>query len=613
MMLLALVLVIGVCGGVGAAAEPQDTAVQIQKLQNDLFKLETEMRKNAAVQEMKIENSNDRLVEVKDWVTNRENVSTYWYYALMFCSGIMGIYMAGVAVWFTINNRQNRAELKAETKEAKESFEKEIKETLNEIKGNAEHQKETIEKDKKEFEEKLNKLFDEKKNEINILKEECQDLKEECGKLKDRCKFNADQSDEILEEHQEKVRNIKYDNKIEDMDDETKEAVEDVASSKSEEFFTSLKARALKHEMNEQWDKALRIWQTIEQEFPDHGETNFKIGNLYQQMYKQESDPKVKSEYFEKSSHHYREATIEDPKDTAAWNNWALLLADRAKQANGEEKLKLWNEAADKYKKATDINPKLSAAWYNWALLLADRAKQANGEEKLKLWNEAEDKYKKTTDISQDDFNTWNNWAVLLTEKAKQANEEDRLKLWDRAEDKFNKATDINPEDFKAWNNWALLLADRAKQANGEEKITLWNNAEDKYKKATDIKPELYGVWYNWAILLASKATVDPQNIDNNLLEQAKEKALRAEEILEGKGAYNLACIASLQSQFEDCKKWLLARKNSELGFPPCNHLRSDTDFDNIRNHPDYKDWFNDFVEQLCKEEQDKPDATDSE
>ncbi|WP_419784163.1 TPR end-of-group domain-containing protein [Maridesulfovibrio sp.] len=773
MMLLALVLVIGVCGGLGAAEKSAEktTPEQINKIERKLFSIESDIVeiKNYQIKnsgQMWFERTKDQAETAKDWTDSHKVIVDDFYYTLIWISAIAAVIIGLLAIIFQRQQKsialenQNKLVLKVEeitndlkkqSHKSKKEFDGEIAQTIEDIKLNASEHKETIENDKKEFEEKLNKLFDAKKNEINILKKECEDLKEECGKLKDRCKFNADQSDEILEKHQDKVRSIKSDNKIEDMDDETKEAVEDVASSKSEEFFTRLKARALKHEMDKQWDQALQVWLTITQEFPDNYENKFKIGYLYQQMFNQEPEPKSQSEHFEKSSHYYREATIEAPKAPPVWNNWGTLLANRAKQTTGEEKVELWNKAEEKFKKATDVNPELSEPWNNWAVLLADRAKQTTGEEKeelwdkaeekyktatdvqpdypkgwynwanllgdrakqanggdrLELWDEAEDKYQKATDIKPEFSEAWCNWALLLADRAKQANGENRKDIWDKAEEKFKKTTDIKPEDPEAWfywallladrakqtngkereelwdkaeeqykkvtdinpeysaawNNWALLLDDRASQANGDERLKLWDKAEQKYKKATDIKPEYSNAWYNWAVLLAekanqaneedrlklwdkaeekfkkttdikpevydawnnwasvltSKATVDLQNIDTNLLDRAKEKALRSEDILEGNGAYNLACITSLQNNFEECKQWLIKSKEIGVNLPPCEHLKSDPDLDNIRTHPDYKDWFNDFVEQVCQEEQEaaakqaEQDETDSE
>ncbi len=663
MMLLALVLVIGVCGGVGAAAKSK---TELQLLQEEVKVLKEELNDVRDRQKLSdgrawYERAKLQLDHTKEWVGTEQRNIEQWYESLTHFTTIGGILVGlfGIGITFFSYNTARKQRIDAE--KAKKDLDKEIEDFQKEAgtKKEALEAEQTAIADKQiKIQELLDKL-EGKEQELNELivskSKEISDHADHCEEMAAKCDANLGKTDNAATEALEIVG--KLNGEMKDSNEEEKKAVIKASENEPEKLFKSLKAKALAHELNKEWKQALQIWQTIEQEFPDNYENKFKIGYLYAEMYDQETTPQIKSEYFEKSSHSYQEATIEDPVNSAAWNNWALLLANRAKQTTGEEKVELWDKAEEKYKKATDIQPEYSKGWYNWANLLGDRAKQANGEDRLELWDEAEDKYqkttdikpefsdawcnwalllanraehttgeekvelwdkaeekfKKTTDIKPEDSEAWCKWALLLADRAKQTNEKEREELWDKAEEKYKKATDINPDYSEAWNNWAVLLANRAEHTTGEEKVGLWDKAEEKFKKATDFNPEYSEAWNNWAILLISKATVDPQNIDTNFLEQAKEKALRSENILEGNGAYNLACITSLQNNFDECKQWLIKSKEIGVNLPPCNHLKSDSDFDKLRTHPDYKDWFNDFVEQVCQEEQGKPDATDSE
>jgi len=587
MMLLALVLVIGVCGGVGAAATKTTQPVhdtRINTLEKKISELETELRAVRDEQlkqngQMWYERAKLQLDHTKEWVGTEQKNIEQWYESLTHFTTIGGILVGlfGIGITFFSYNTARKQRIDAE--KAKKDLDKEIEDFQKE----AGTKKEALEAEQIAIADKQIKIrelldkLEEKEKELNDLialkSKEISDHVVHCEKMADICNANVGKTNDAAAEAFDIVENLHEE--MTKSSEKEKAAVKKAAETEPKNMFKSLKAKALAHELNEEWKQALQIWQTIEQESPEHTENNFKVGYLYHEMFNQESDQDIKSEYFEKSSHYYREAIIEDPKALPVWNNWGTLLANRARQTTGEEKVELWNKAEEKFKKATDVNPELSEPWNNWAVLLADRAKQTTGEEKEELWDKAEEKYKT--------------------------------------------ATDVQPDYPKGWYNWASLLASKAKQTTGQERVELWDKAEEKYKKATDIKPEYSAAWNNWASLLASKAAVDPQNIDASLLKQAKVKALRAEEITEGFGAYNLACITSLQNNFDECKQWLIKSKEIGTHFVDCNHLKTDTDLENLRKHPDSKDWFNDFVEQVCQEEQEaaareaEQDETDSE
>ncbi|ACS78658.1 hypothetical protein [Maridesulfovibrio salexigens] len=419
-MMLALVLVLGVCGGVGAAIEAPATAREVQELRNKIFKLEVEIKNSDATQKLQIQNSNDRLEEVKDWVTNRENVSTYWYYALMFCSGVIGLYMAGIAAWFTRSNKQNRTELKAETKEAKEAFDKEISATILELRKNAEEHKQNIDKDKNEFKKELERLISEKRKQLN-------ELVAQCNKMQRVCEQNAYRTGEVLDEAELKVKEYSENLTDEKMDEKTKEAIKDVANRSSAFAPFRMKAKAFLHECFGEYDKAITIWKAIAQENPKEIASSFKLAQLYSKR--------------------------------------AQLTLDKQK-------------AKESYIKA---------------------------------------------------------------------------------------------------NNF--------------------------YEKATLLLPDNATIWTNWGNNLIKLASLYPE-LDFEFLNTGKEKCKHAEAIKEGSGAYNLSCIAAMQNNLEECKQLLTKSKKFAVSLPPCNHIKSAPDLDNIRNHPDYKDWFQDFVEQVCQEEQ---------
>ena len=65
-------------------------------------------------------------------------------------------------------------------------------------------------------------------------------------------------------------------------------------------------------------------------------------------------------------------------------------------------------------------------------------------------------------------------------------------------------------------------------------------------------------------------------------------------DILPGKGAYDLVCINSIQKNFEEAKRWLEVSYESGT-LPTLEHLENDTDLDNLRDFQ----WFKEFLKML--------------
>jgi len=78
------------------------------------------------------------------------------------------------------------------------------------------------------------------------------------------------------------------------------------------------------------------------------------------------------------------------------------------------------------------------------------------------------------------------------------------------------------------------------------------------------------------------------------LLIRAEEILLKAEDIKEGTGSYNLACAYSLLGDDTACLNWL--QKSRGTGrLPNREHLENDKDLDPVRD----KQWFKDFLKDI--------------
>jgi hypothetical protein len=122
----------------------------------------------------------------------------------------------------------------------------------------------------------------------------------------------------------------------------------------------------------------------------------------------------------------------------------------------------------------------------------------------------------------------------------------------------------------------------------------LFRQAGEKYVEAVKVMPDKREAFEDGGSTLILRHTVFVENKKNKLLHQAKEILLKAEASKEGSSSYNLARVCALNSEGDECRKWLI--KSKERGdLPSREHLKQDPDFENIR----HKQWFKDFLKDL--------------
>lgn len=145
----------------------------------------------------------------------------------------------------------------------------------------------------------------------------------------------------------------------------------------------------------------------------------------------------------------YRIATTIDPSYAEAYNNWAQVLSEMAKQKNDR---KLYEESCDKAKIAAEQDPKNPTYFNNWGIALFDLASIDNDEH---LFEESCDKYKRATKLDPTYAEAFNNWGTTLFEVAKIKNSlaTDSTVI----EDKFLRAEELN--EGEAAYNLACLYA----------------------------------------------------------------------------------------------------------------------------------------------------------
>ncbi len=158
--------------------------------------------------------------------------------------------------------------------------------------------------------------------------------------------------------------------------------------------------------------------------------------------------------------------------------------------------------------------------------------------------------------------------------------------------------TNIPPE-LRETVAWAFVasgsaLADQAEMKSDLEAKSLYEQAYEKYARASAIEPSMSQVLFNWGTTLIDQAKTKSNVEAEELFDRAVEKLKKGNQIKSGDGSYNLACIASLRGQQEECRKWLADSKNHEQ-LPTKKHLEGDSDLNNMRD----KQWFKDFLDSL--------------
>ncbi len=245
-----------------------------------------------------------------------------------------------------------------------------------------------------------------------------------------------------------------------------------------------------------------------------------------------------------------------------------------------------YRKSAECWGKIIKLNSSDDMAYYNWGNALSEMAKKKEGSEAEQFFNQAFEKFAKAVKIKPDDNMAYNNWGLALSGLARKKDGKEAEQLFNQAIEKFAKAVEIKPDDNTAYLNWGLALSGLARKKEGNKAEQLFNQAIEKFAKTVAIKQDDNDVYYNWGGVLLELWKVKGCK-DKRLLDEAKEKCLKAEGIKEGTGAYNLACAFALLGDEKNCKKWLGVGEKAGI-LPTHEHAMSDPDLESVRE----KDWF---------------------
>jgi len=271
---------------------------------------------------------------------------------------------------------------------------------------------------------------------------------------------------------------------------------------------------------------------------------------------------------------------------------WAHVLQGteslvRARQARSSEADVLFQQACSSYEAALAIQPGMHDALSNWGVALADQAKTKSGAEADALFAQACAKYKAALAIKPDDHEALNNWGNALYWQARTKRGAEADALLEQARAKYEAVLVIKPDMPEALSNWAVALSEQAKTRRGAEADAIFEQAYAKFEAALAIKPDTWETLNSWAAALLEHGHQKTGDERRRLFAQARERLFKVEEIRPGAGAYNLACLAALEGNEAECRRWLNAC--AEHGtLPSRKHLTEDSDLESVRD----KEWF---------------------
>lgn len=141
-----------------------------------------------------------------------------------------------------------------------------------------------------------------------------------------------------------------------------------------------------------------------------------------------------------------------------------------------------------------------------------------------------------------------------------------------------------------------------ANSSDDEEIRFMLDRAEQDYRAAvevgTNLPPRQRAALLNGLVyVLLLQGTLTNAFDSGAPLLEAEKLATKTHELLPGRGAYNLACLAAIRQDEEGCRSWLKAAKEGTAPetLPPREHMLNDPDLAVFRD----TDWFREFIASL--------------
>lgn len=181
--------------------------------------------------------------------------------------------------------------------------------------------------------------------------------------------------------------------------------------------------------------------------------------------------------------------------------------------------------------------------------------------------------------------------------KARKAKEGQADQLYKSAYEGFEFVLSNNLMLADALYNWGFGLLNQAKSKENQQAIELYEDAINKYSFCLTVEPYYLGAAVEGGVAYMDIARIKSVAADDDLYHRAKDCFERAGEIQRGSGAFNLACLYSIENNHEACLAALKEAKDF-AHLPDETDILNDPDMQNIIKTP----WFIEFMENIKAE-----------
>lgn len=310
------------------------------------------------------------------------------------------------------------------------------------------------------------------------------------------------------------------------------------------------------------------------------------------------ADESASDALFQKACSQYQKAT--DIKDDyfEALANWGRALSAWAQRKGGKRREELYAQALGKYEAAIKIRPFSDPALHNWGHTLVQMALRGGEARRKGLLREACEKFSAAVAARPERHDSLHCWSLTLCSLAQLAAGDERERLLGEAIGKFGEAAEIR-SDPVGQLAWGEALSSLARMKDGPEVEQLLTQARQHYEAAIEGMPGAAPPLSGLAAVLLGLGGLKEGPEATALFSEAKEKAVEAERLEPGVGAYNAACACARLGEKDECRTWL--ERCRDLGaLQSRKHMQEeDEDLASVRS----KKWFREILDRAPEQE----------
>ncbi|MPY25435.1 tetratricopeptide repeat protein [Shewanella sp. YLB-07] len=210
-------------------------------------------------------------------------------------------------------------------------------------------------------------------------------------------------------------------------------------------------------------------------------------------------------------------------------------------------------------------------------------------------WEAASNRWLVLTELSPSNADYWFNYAYALYKSIQLKKSENNTNRLNLVCDAYRRVTVLDPSSHVAFYSLGILLGERANNLKGVKQQVCFKESVEMYYKASILSPNDADIYYHCGtVFLKWARTLENDFRDSTLLE-AENVLFRALKLKPEK-TYNLACLKTLQGEFEEARSFLeIAKVSGDL--PDSEHLRADLDLENLHK----LSWFQDLLAEVSE------------